>query len=292
MEIRHLHYFLVLSEELNFTRAAEKLFISQPPLSRQIRELEIELQTQLFTRTNKKVALTEAGKYFKAEVTVILKSLELASQKTKQIGNHINGEFNIGYISSTFSDDISNLVDYLTHEFPYVTIRLYEIPTVRQINALESGKLDLGILRSPLISGKITSALWFEDDYAVVFNKKIYTLKTETDFRNLANETFVFFNKEYAPHFYQSLLELCGWYGFEPKVVHESNNIASIIRLVKSGLGASIVPYAISKSYTNDADLKFIRLKKSHLKTKVLLATPKGETSIITSNAVDFLLER
>lgn len=92
MELRHLRYFVTVAKELSFTKAAEKLFISQPPLSRQIKELENELGVRLFDRNNRKVALTEAGKYFEKEVDNLLLTLEAASIQTKKISENINGE--------------------------------------------------------------------------------------------------------------------------------------------------------------------------------------------------------
>ena len=137
MELRHIKYFLKLAEELSFVRAAEKLFISQPPLSRQIKELETEIGVQLFERNNKRVILTEAGKFYEKEMREILKSIERVNIKAKKISENQSGEFQIAYVSSTFSGDISDLVQYLSEQFPYVNFRLYEVPTVKQIKALE-----------------------------------------------------------------------------------------------------------------------------------------------------------
>ena len=247
MELRHLRYFLTLAEELNFTKAAEKLFISQPPLSRQIKELENELNVQLFERSNKKVSLTEAGKYFEKEIKETFKSLERIKLKTQKIAQNKSGDFRIGYTSSTFSAVILNLIQYLSELFPYVSFKLYESSTSKQINDLEQGKLDLGILRAPLLSTNLQATVWFEDCYSLVYNKKLLNISSENKIPSLKNEVFVFFNKDAAPHYYNSLLEICSAYGFRPNIVHESNNIVSIIQLIKNGLGVSIVPV----SYTH-----------------------------------------
>jgi DNA-binding transcriptional LysR family regulator len=291
MELRHLKYFLTVAEELNFTKAAEKLFISQPPLSRQIAELENEFQAKLFIRNNKKVELTEAGKYFEKEIKELFHNLELITVKTKKIAENVSGEFRIAYISSIYSSVISELIQYLKKKFPYVNFKLFEISTTKQIEALEKGKIDLGIIRSPIKSPKIKSQLWFKDGFSVVFNKNLININSEREIPNLENETFVFFNKDYAPHYHEVLLELCAFYGFTPKVVHESNNINSIVQLVKNGLGISIVPSNIARS-NQDPELGFVELKKVNLFTDVSLITSKEDNSEITQSAVDFLLKK
>ncbi|MFH6999599.1 LysR family transcriptional regulator [Flavobacterium sp. FlaQc-57] len=289
MELRHLKYFLAVAEELNFTKAAEKLFISQPPLSRQIIELEEEIQARLFNRNNKKVELTEAGKYFEKEVRVLFQNLEHITAKTKKIAENISGEFRIAYISSIYSSVISELIKHLKEQFPYVNFKLFEISTTKQISALEQGKIDLGIIRSPVKSPKIKSQLWFQDGFSVVYNRNLIQINSEKEVPNLKDETFVFFNKDYAPHYHEVLLELCAFYGFTPKVVHESNNINSIVQLVKNGLGISIVPSNIAKN-NHDSEIGFIELKKVNLFTDVSLITSKEDDSEITRAAVDFLL--
>lgn len=291
MELRHLKYFLAVAEELNFTKASEKLFISQPPLSRQIMELEEELQAKLFIRNNKKVELTEAGKYFEKEVKELFQNLERISLKTKKIAENVSGEFRIAYISSIYSSVISALIKHLKEQFPYVNFKLFEISTTKQISALEQGKIDLGIIRSPIKSPKIKAQLWFQDGFSVVYNKSLIQIKSEEEIPKLKDETFVFFNKDYAPHYHEVLLELCAFYGFEPQVVHESNNINSIVQLVKNGLGVSIVPSNIAKNNQN-AEIGFIELKKVNLFTDVSLITSKEDDSEITRSAVEFLLKK
>jgi len=289
MEIRHLRYFIKVAEELNFSKAAEKLFISQPPLSRQIRELEEEIGTPLFERNNKSVKLTNAGKYFRTEVEPILEHIERVVNKTNKIGNNISGEFRIAYISSTFSGVISELIQHLSELYPYANFKLYEFATARQIELLEKNQLDLGILRAPVYSSKVKPLLWYRDGYALVYNKAKVTLKSEDDITNLANSSFVFFNKDFAPHYYNSLIEICSHFGFAPNFVHESNNINSIIQLVRHGLGVSIVPATLMKSHAYP-EIDFIAIKKIDLFTEIMIATPQNEDSMIAQTAIEFLM--
>jgi len=193
MELRHLRYFLAVANELNFTKASEKLFISQPPLSRQIKQLENEIGAKLFSRAHKKVTLTEAGKFFKAEIENQLQNLDSVVLKTKKIAENISGEYRIGYISSTFSDTITNLVQFLITKYPYLNIKLYEVSTSKQVLALEQSKLDLAIVRAPLLSTKINSQLWFKDSYSLVFNNEKTKIDLVNDFNKIENELFVFF---------------------------------------------------------------------------------------------------
>lgn len=287
MELRHLRYFLVVAEELNFTKASEKLFISQPPLSRQIKELENEIGAQLFIRSNKKVLLTEAGKYFYKEITVQMQNLEGIVLKTKKIAEHVSGEYRIGYISSTFSNTLTKLVKFLMAKYPFLSIKLYEASTTKQILALEQHKLDLGVIRAPVTSTEIISKLWYKDTFSLVYNNNIIKADVQ-ELKQLEKEVFVFFNKEYAPTFNSFLMQICSQNGFSPNLIHESNNVNSIIQLVRNGLGVSIVP---SSTKTNHAypELSYLDLS-NRFSTDVLLATHKKDQSEITESAMDFLL--
>ncbi len=290
MELRHLRYFLAVADELSFTKAAQKLHISQPPLSRQIKQLEHEIKAQLFDRNNKRVKLTDAGIYFEKEVRSIIKSLDTAATKAAKISSSESGDFNIAYISSTFSGDISLLLHQLSEEYPLVNFRICEIPTTRQILAIESGKVDLGIIRGNPKSPLVETQLWFTDSYSVIYNKEFVKLKAGLDLADLVNETFIFYNRDYAPQYYETLLQICAQYGFLPRVVHEGNNISSIIQLVQSGLGISIVPSSVRKNYNGDR-LGVIPITKGNFHSEVYFASRRDEDSPIVKKAIQLLQE-
>ncbi|MEO6849180.1 MAG: LysR family transcriptional regulator, partial [Mucilaginibacter sp.] len=130
MELRHLLYFKTVAEELHFSNAALKLFISQPPLSRQIKELEEELGVQLFTRKNKRVSLTDAGKYFHKEVNDIFTRLEETTSMVKQIHKCESGELKIGYISSVYQSHLADVLKAMRNAFPHIKTCLFEVPTL------------------------------------------------------------------------------------------------------------------------------------------------------------------
>lgn len=288
--MRHLRYFMVLAKELSFSRAAEKLFISQPPLSRQIKELEEEIGTRLFDRNNRSVSLTEAGKYYQIEIQKILDSLEVANGHARKIGQNVNGEFRIGYISSTLSRHITALVRYLSNEYPFINVKLYEATTARQIRALELEKLDLGILRGPTNSHRLKEQLWFQDSYSIVFSKKDFDLAKDLNFKKTAEAQFVFFSQQHSPHYHDTLVQICSKLGFVPNVSHETNNINSILQLVNEGFGVSILPTSVARN-CNYQNVRYLELASLDLRSDVLLVSPKVQATSVTASAVRWLIE-
>ncbi|WP_448139100.1 LysR family transcriptional regulator [Sphingobacterium siyangense] len=267
MEIRHLIYFKTVAEELHFGRAAERLFMSQPPLSRQIKDLEDELGVILFFRTNKRVELTEAGKYFLEEVVEILQNIEHSKTITKQIHNNISGEFKLGYISSTPKKMLATVLKQIQQKFPYLRVSLFETSTQKQKLALENGKLDLGIMRAPIYSSELLTTPLFEDPMVIVGHSQV-----EFNAINFFNESFISFNQKYASEYHRLVINTCNRMGFEPKIVHQSNSMSSILELVSQGLGLAVVPSSTIKQYPH-LNLKIMKLEDMDSKTEVILVS-------------------
>lgn len=280
MEIRHLQYFRAVAEHLHFRNAAASLFISQPPLSRQIKELEAELGVQLFVRNNKRVALTEAGKYFAASVDSIMVQLEESKNIARQIHNAPDsGELKIGYISSVYQPYLAEVLKAMRTEFPYIKTNLYERPTIKQIEALEQGQLDVGILRAPVQSEHLTVHNLFFDPFMVVMPATHEKFKNKNELAAyIKDKPFIFFNKEYAPQYHSKLVEICNRMGFNPDIRHEVNNVHSILQLVEAGLGVSILPLSLQQQYAN-LQLTFISLADIPVVTEVVLAYKKSNLS-------------
>lgn len=288
MEIRHLQYFKAVAEHLHFRNAAASLFISQPPLSRQIKELEDELGVQLFVRNNKRVALTEAGKYFADSVDKLFAQLEESKNIARQIHNAADsGELKIGYISSAYQPYLAEVLKALRMEFPYIKTNLYERPTIKQIEALEQGQLDVGILRTPVQSAQLTVKTLFFDPFMVVMPavKQPFGSRAQlADF--IKDKPFIFFNKEYAPQYHDKLVEICNRMGFEPDITHKVNNVHSILQLVEAGLGVSILPLSLKQQYAN-LQLTFADLVDIPVVTEVVLAYKKSNAS----NALNWFIQ-
>jgi DNA-binding transcriptional LysR family regulator len=150
MELRHLHYFIAVAEELHFSRAAERLCISQPPLSQQIRDLEEELGVKLFERTKRHVHLTEAGKVFLDRSYLLLAQLEQAIAATQRIGRGEVGQLAIGFVDSAMYTSLPEMLKGFREQFPAVELRLQEMTTAQQIQALYDKQIDVGIVRSAI----------------------------------------------------------------------------------------------------------------------------------------------
>jgi len=279
MEIRHLQYFKAVAEELHFRKAAAKLFISQPPLSRQIKELEGELGVSLFSRDNKRVALTDAGKYFKIEVDAILAKLEESKNIVKQIHSAESGEFKIGYISSVYQTYLAEVLKQMHQLYPYIKTSLYEVPTLTQVLDLEQGRLDVGILRAPVHSSMLTIKSLFFDPFIIVMpatGQKFKNRGELVDF--IKSNPFIFFNKEFAPQYHDKLLEICERMGFNPDITHEANNVHSILQLVEAGLGISILPASLKQQYAG-LKLDFFEMEDIPVNTEVVLAYKSSNKS-------------
>lgn len=272
MELRHLLYFKTVAEELHFRHAANKLFISQPPLSRQIKELEEELGATLFTRNNKRVELTPAGLYFKKEVDQLFRQLEESKQVLKQIHGGVSGQLRIGYISSTYHPHLSQILQELRQVFPFVKTKLYEVPTAKQVKALEEGRLDVGIMRAPVQSERLTVRTLFQDSFVVVLPAGEASFAQPQELASfLQQQPFIFFNQDYAPQFYRQLIDICQRMGFMPEIVHEANSVHSILQLVESGLGVTVLPASVQESYAR-LNVSFYPLAHLPISTEVVLA--------------------
>src|SRR5690349_16118187 len=150
MELRHLRYFVAVAEELHFARAAARLGIAQPPLSRQIQRLEAELGFELFHRTRRRVELSAAGAVLHGHVRDTLASLEAGVREARQASIGERGRLAIGYPASLAHTGLVGLLRAFRAEYPGVELSVRELPLAGQVEALTAGQLDVGFIRGPL----------------------------------------------------------------------------------------------------------------------------------------------
>jgi DNA-binding transcriptional LysR family regulator len=246
MELRHLRYFLAVAEELHFGKAAEKLHIAQPPLSQQIRQLEIELGFQLFYRTKRSVQLTEAGQVFLEETQQILRRLEEAVEKGRQTSRGETGQLAVGFVSSAVYKILPPILRRFRTSVSGVSLELHELTSDRQIQWLQEGKLDIGFVRPPIAQTSFKIAAIFQESLIVAL-PEFHPLgdRASISVSLLANESFIIFPRPVAPELYDRIIFLCQQANFSPKVVQEAIQMQTIVSLVAADMGIAIVPASI-----------------------------------------------
>ena len=250
MELRHLKYFQVLAEELHFGRAAGRLFIAQPPLSRQIKLLEEELGVQLLERNHKKVTLTEYGEYLQSEAKRLLSESEKIKHVINQMKHGKRGKIILGYVGAVMHSYLPKILLKLNAEFRNVTTVLKEMDNQSQVDALRSGSIDIGFVRTPInAEGLVCNPIYTESFSIIISENHPLSGKDNIDLKELKEEPYIGFPKECAPAMHESVMSIFTRCGFYPEIIHESTQMNSILRLVESNLGYSIVPSSVQQGY-------------------------------------------
>ncbi len=252
MELRQLRYFTALAEELNFTRAAERLHISQPPLSAQIAQLETELGVKLFERNSRKVSLTDAGSAFLRDVRVIQARLKEATQRVKDIHSGLAGRIEIGVSGSHFLGPLPQCISDLAKAYPDIDVVLNDMAPNDQIEALREQRIDISISRQVVEDDLLCSEALWPDPLWVALPRQ-HPLAQETGMltlATLANEHFIMLRRD-TSRFAQHIYNACIQKGFTPYVVHAVSEVPAQLSLVGAGLGVAIVPGSTRRYQAN-----------------------------------------
>lgn len=259
-ELRHLRYFIVVAEELHFRKAAERLYISQPGLSRQIKQLELELGVTLFDRNNRNVVLTKAGEYLYKEASVSLKELETILNNTKRLNDGIDGNLIFGYVGSAIQNIIPELLIEIRSSYPNIHFSLKELDNQKQLENLQIQEIDMGFVRLEHVPNDLNILPILEDTFSLVLPNNHWL--NESNFKNISQlkeEPFIMFDASYSPNYYQKIMQIFDYYGFLPIISHKTVHSTSIYKLVENNFGISIVPTALQTGFTKS--VKFIELK-------------------------------
>ncbi|MHA7846919.1 LysR family transcriptional regulator [Serratia sp. D1N4] len=251
IELRHLRYFVAVAEELHFGRAAERLRMSQPPLSQQIQALEEMVGARLLARNNRNVGLTQAGEMFLKEAYQVLDQVNRAAERAARLERGEIGELTIGFTSSApFISVVSRSLRAFRQLSPNVHIKMREINTKQQLEPLLNGALDLGVMRNTRLPDALQHQLLLREPLlAVVPNGHPLThvAPGKLRFTDLAQEPFVFFSREVGTALYDEILALLANAGVAPYITQEVGEAMTIIGLVAAGLGISILPTSFGR---------------------------------------------
>jgi DNA-binding transcriptional LysR family regulator len=286
MNLRKLECFLMVANELHFGKAAEKLYMTQPPLSRAIRELEDELQVKLFTRNSRKVELTKGGYFLRDEAKKLFANAGQIKEQLKQIAQGRSGKLKIGYVGAAMHAVLPAILVALKKELD-VNIVLSELKNEEQADALLAGQIDMGFVRSVPEKKNIAATKIFSETFSLILplNHPL-AAKSKTDLATLAAEPFIALSYDCAPKLCDAITDICRKAGFVPKIAHETSQINSIVRLVESGMGYSIVPTSVKNAYA--INVKFIELKQLSERA-LLFLMHKKDMDMLVGNAVQVI---
>ena len=246
MELRHLRYFIAVAEELHFGRAAERLHMSQPPLSQQIRQLEDELGFALFHRTKRTVKLTVAGEQFLVSTRQIFEQLNRAIENGRLHDRGETGQLAIGFVSSAAYNVLPELLQRFRERYPLVELLLREMATRQQLSALAEGRIDVAILRPPIDMPGLEWTLLLEEALVVALSDEHpLAHRPQISIVDLRSETFISFPRQLAPGLFDCAIQLCQQADFSPNIVQETTQLQTIVSLVAAGMGIAIVPSSI-----------------------------------------------
>ncbi|BFM49857.1 LysR family transcriptional regulator [Marinomonas sp. THO17] len=277
MELRHLRYFCAVAEEKNLTRAAEKLYIAQPPLTRQIKQLEEDIGAQLFIRHARGLTLTPAGEYFWQHAKAILEKADVAIENTRRLSEQQKTTFGIGFVPSVFYGQLTILVRDLRQKTES-EIQLHDLKTGEQIEALKTGKIDVGFGRLLIPDEHIEQTVLFQEPMLAVLPADHPLAHEETTLEELAKLPMVVYpkNNPATPTFADICTSLFTSRGLKIHVSQQVNDLQTALGLVASEMGFALVSEQVKQ--ISRKDVAFVPLKDKSITCPVIFSRRKNET--------------
>jgi DNA-binding transcriptional LysR family regulator len=243
MELRHLRYFVAVAEHLHFGRAAEALHTVQPSLSQQIRQLEFELGVELFTRTNRKVALTEAGHVFLAEARKTLAQAELSIERVRESVDGVRGRLRLGFVSGAILGVLPPVMRAYRMQFPQVEIVPERMSHRDQLIALHAGTIDLALVMSTVDDPELHEAEIFQDRLVAALPADHRLANVErVRIGDLGDDPLVVVTKISNPSLYYGIVGACAADGYAPQRIVEVPDGPTVAGFIAAGIGISLVP--------------------------------------------------
>lgn len=244
-EFNHLRCFVAVAEELHFGRAAKRLNMTQPPLSRQIQLLEHLLDARLFDRSNRRVALTPSGRAFLPEARRLLQLAEGAAMSIRRIGSGDAGTVTIGFTAASGYEFLPRIVRTLRERLSNVDVVLREAVTSAQLDALASGRLDIALVRPPVRRATFRSRIVLKEPMVVALAERHRLTEREAiELTELEGEPVISYSPFEARYFHDLVLGQFGAAGIQPAIAQHVSQIHSVLALVRIGLGLALVPEA------------------------------------------------
>lgn len=283
MELRQLHYFLAVAEELSFSQAARRLNMAQPPLTRQIRQLEQELGLQLFERNSRRVALTEVGEVFVKEARHILTQVEHSIQTAQRASRGEAGQLVVAFEGSSAYDIIPASLKHYREGFPDVELIVLGLTTDQQVEALHKGGIQAGFVVPPLRQGEGLMVETVLEEPLVLALPEAHPLaaQAKVKVRSLASEAFILGQRQTGCGWYDQVIALCRRAGFSPRVAQEVSEMQVLLGLVAAGLGVTIVSGAARQFQRSG--VVYRELQPASPEVSLAMAWREGDASVTLS---------
>jgi DNA-binding transcriptional LysR family regulator len=271
VELRQLRYFLAIAQEGSFSRAAQRLHVSQPPLSTQIKALEQDIGAQLLVRTNRGVSLTASGQVFYEEVRGILARLEAARSRTVQADRADVGTLSVGFVSIADYGILPPAIKSFRAQFPLVEVHLHELTTDAQIRELRASRLDLGLGLAPVEEPDLEFLSVLREALVLAAPADHPAARGDpVDLRTLLRESFIVPPRDIAPGLYDLTISRCRAAGFAPRIVQNARQMQTVIGLVSCGMGLALVPASVRNLKRTGVSYRRLRGRPAQIELGVL----------------------
>ncbi|QNP50405.1 LysR family transcriptional regulator [Diaphorobacter aerolatus] len=248
MEFRLLRYFAALADELHFGRAAARLSISQPPLSVAIKQLEEQVQAQLFERNSKEVRLTAAGEHLLPRARQILALSSQAAQETSDVARGVRGHLRVGFVGASLYRGVPQALQAFQALHPQVRVDMLELNSAEQLQELQQARLDLGLVHSVRPPDDVSSLKLMDEPFmACLPEGHALTALDVIQLPELKNERLILFLSQVSPIYHRRIIEMCQAHGFSPEIRHEVRHWLSVLSLVSLGQGVAIAPASLQR---------------------------------------------
>ena len=285
VELRHLRYFVAVAEVLHFGRAAQRLGLAQPPLSQQIGRLERLVGQRLFER-KPHVRLTSAGEALLPAARAVLADVDAGIDAARQAGRGLTGRLTIGFASSVLPGRFPAAIHAYRERFPAIELRLRELASAAQIDALRRGLIDVGVMREAFEADDLACETLFDESFVVALpDDHPLTGERSITLASLASLPFVHFPRDVAPALYDRVLAMCAEAGFAPRIIQEAREWLTIVGLVDAGLGVAIVPASFKS--LRWGNVRYAELEDVNVTTPVVLAWLKTGVAPTAANFIE-----
>ncbi|KWC53238.1 LysR family transcriptional regulator [Burkholderia ubonensis] len=288
MELKQLRYFVAVAEELHFGRAAKRLFISQPALSFDIRKFEDALGVQLFARTSKSVALTNAGEVLLGEARRLLLQAAEAERLTVRSAFGYAGRLRVGFVHSMLYRGLPDAVRRFEVDHPGVEIVLSEMNTQAQVQAIQRGQIDLGYAHWGHFPPEVDSTPIHAEPFVCCLPAgHPLARRRQVALAALADEPFILFPRDAAPHYHDLIIAQCVNAGFSPLIRHEARLWQTILSMIEFGMGVALVPRVLQQVKSDR--LAFRPLKDAPLESRTLELKRSGSAEPVALRFAEYL---